>query len=156
MTATPPADYLHVIRHTSLCSIDLLLQNTSGKYLLGWRNNSPAKNTWFFPGGRIFKYETHKDAIARISQKELGIALHDYVPFGGVFRHVYPDNFVNSEFGTEYISFPYIFQVKDFDIVADSQHSEFIWLSKEEILNHKDVHENTKKFLMDNPDNKII
>ena len=75
----------------------------------------------------------------------------------GVYRHLYDDNFSNSNFGTEYIVFPYYFEINNFDISKnDNQHSSFIWLSKSEILNNKDVHINVKKYFTKNPDNKII
>jgi colanic acid biosynthesis protein WcaH len=42
-----------VIASTPLISIDLVVKNTKGEYLLGYRNNRPAQGFWFVPGGRI-------------------------------------------------------------------------------------------------------
>ncbi len=43
---------LEVIKNAPLVSIDIIVKNKDGKILLGFRNNEPAKNTWFIPGGR--------------------------------------------------------------------------------------------------------
>jgi colanic acid biosynthesis protein WcaH len=61
-----------VIDSTPLVSIDLLVENTDGKVLLGYRNNRPAKGYWFVPGGRILKDESMDDAFKRLTLAELG------------------------------------------------------------------------------------
>ena len=61
-----------VINSTPLVSIDLLIENTDGKILLGYRNNRPAKGYWFVPGGRIQKGESMDDAFQRLTQSEIG------------------------------------------------------------------------------------
>ena len=38
--------YLEIIKETTLTAVDLILINDN-KILVGWRNNEPAKNTWF-------------------------------------------------------------------------------------------------------------
>ena len=37
--------------------VDLIVTNVDGFYLLGKRTERPAKGLWWFPGGRIFKWE---------------------------------------------------------------------------------------------------
>ena len=64
-----------VIASTPLISIDLVVKNTKGEYLLGYRNNRPAQGFWFVPGGRILKDETMDDAFIRLCKDELGVAL---------------------------------------------------------------------------------
>jgi len=44
-----------VIDSTPLVSIDLVIENTDGKILLGYRNNRPAKGYWFVPGEEFRK-----------------------------------------------------------------------------------------------------
>ena len=44
--------FLKIIDKTPLCSIDILI-NIKNKYLFGLRNNKPANNYYFVPGGRI-------------------------------------------------------------------------------------------------------
>jgi colanic acid biosynthesis protein WcaH len=55
--------------------VDLLVTNHQGEYLLVKRSRAPAKGSWWFPGGRILKDETWKDACFRKAKEELGIAL---------------------------------------------------------------------------------
>jgi len=50
-------DFLRVIQNTPLVSIDFIIQNSSGEFLLGKRLNKPAKNFWVVPGGRSRKNE---------------------------------------------------------------------------------------------------
>ena len=44
-----------IIENTPLISIDLVVKNHENKILLGKRINKPAYNSWFVPGGRIYK-----------------------------------------------------------------------------------------------------
>ena len=46
-----------VIENAPLVSIDLVVKNSLGQYLFGYRTNRPAKGFWFVPGGRIHKGE---------------------------------------------------------------------------------------------------
>ena len=80
--------FLHIVDATPLVSIDLVIRNERGEMLLGWRKNRPAQNSWFVPGGRIRKNERVKEALQRISQRELGVAISDAKVLG-VFDHIY-------------------------------------------------------------------
>lgn len=68
-------DFATVVRSTPLISIDLIVENAQGEYLLGKRTNRPAQGFWFVPGGRVQKDETLADAFARLTQAELGLSL---------------------------------------------------------------------------------
>ena len=67
--------FLEVVRLTPLISIDLVVRDPRGCLLLGLRNNRPAKDCWFVPGGRICKDERLDEAFRRIAHEELGLAL---------------------------------------------------------------------------------
>lgn len=54
-------------------SIDLLIINAREEVLLGLRNNRPAQNFWFLPGGRVRKDERISGAFARIARQELDL-----------------------------------------------------------------------------------
>ena len=117
--------------------------------LLGWRSNKPAKQYWFVPGGRIFKNERLADAFHRIAKEELGLdKIMEQDELLGVYEHLYEDNvFYNPDFGTHYIVLGY--QLKaDVDIaqLPQKQHQKYQWFSKTELLNHPQVHENTKAY----------
>ena len=63
--STPKEDYLKVIKHTQLVALDLIIINEKNQVLLGYRNNNPAKNTWFTFGSRIFKEESFDEVCER-------------------------------------------------------------------------------------------
>ena len=68
-------DLIEVIKKTPLVAIDLILKNNLNEVLLGLRNNEPAKNFWFVPGGRILIRERISDSFQRIVREELGTNL---------------------------------------------------------------------------------
>ena len=87
-------DFLSLIRNGPLVSVDILILNSEGHFLFGKRKNSPAKGSFFFPGGRLRKGELIKDAIARILKNEL--RFNESIPevnFLGYFEHHYHDSF---------------------------------------------------------------
>lgn len=141
--------FLEIINCTPLVSIDLLLEDTEGKILLGKRTNRPAQGYWFAPGGRIRKNERLSDAIKRISFSELGTEiLIENVTLLGAFDHIYSDNFRNAEgINTHYVALAYMVNATDdLSIEFDDQHSEMQWWSKENLLRETNVHNNTKKY----------
>lgn len=79
-----------VVASTPLISIDLLVENEQGEYLLGMRNNRPAQGYWFVPGGRVQKNETLDEAFKRLTRMELGVELERTdARFKGVYEHFY-------------------------------------------------------------------
>ncbi len=141
--------FLKIIDTAPLVSIDLILEDQHGKILLGKRSNRPAQNYWFVPGGRIQKNEKLAGAIKRISLTELGVKLTlNDGQLLGAFDHIYDDNFAGIDgINTHYMVLAYNIKLKDdFEIVADEQHSEMKWWSKEDLLNNSGVHQNTKAY----------
>ncbi|MGE4262216.1 GDP-mannose mannosyl hydrolase, partial [Shewanella sp.] len=131
-----------------LISIDLIVSDGNGHYLIGMRNNRPAKGYWFVPGGRILKDETLNSAYERILQMELGLKVQDVSrSFLGVYEHFYDDNFSGSNFSTHYVVLGYKIQTKQsLQKLPNLQHSEYQWLSCQEILQLETVHKNTKLY----------
>lgn len=164
---TPKGDYLNVIRHTQLISLDLIVRNETAEetssrvarneILLGRRANKPAQNYWFTFGSRVFKDETLSDACRRVSKTEIGIdvELNDCCK-NGVYIHKYDDNFDNDDFGTTYVVFAFECRVNsaDLEIVGDDQHCEYRWFSIDEIMAREDVHPYVKNYFR-NADNRI-
>jgi len=143
---------LEIIDSTPLVSIDLILEDRSGRILLGKRVNRPARGYWFVPGGRITKNERLADAIKRISSVELGTTLSmAEVQLLGAFDHIYEDNFLGEDgINTHYVALAYTIKVPDdLAIVPDHQHSEFKWWTKHDLLNSPGVHQNTKTYFAD-------
>lgn len=44
-------DFATVVRSTPLVSLDFIVENSRGEFLLGKRTNRPAQGYWFVPGG---------------------------------------------------------------------------------------------------------
>ena len=139
--------FLRVIDATPLVSIDLILRNEHGHVLLGKRLNRPAKDSWFVPGGRIRKNERIKEALVRISTRELGVAIVD-AQLVGAFDHLYEDNFIGAPgVSTHYVVLAFAARLpSETQLATDDQHSELRWWSGAELLANEDVHENTKAY----------
>ena len=140
-------DFLRIVDGTPLVSIDLVLRNERGEILLGRRTNRPAQGRWFVPGGRIRKNERVREALRRISARELGVEIPQ-AKLLGVFDHLYPDNFL----GAPGVSTHYVVLGMEAvwpagaSVQADEQHDEFKWWTEEKILASDTVHENTKAY----------
>jgi len=143
------ATLLEVVRNAPLVSIDLVVRDPAGRLLVGLRSNEPAKGTWFVPGGRIRKGETRAQALARISQYELGVTLGcGDVHLLGVYDHRYETNFAQAEgISTHYVVLAYAMNaVLDVEALPADQHSSWKWLEPGDTNN---VHPNTLAYLRD-------
>ncbi|CDL36959.1 GDP-mannose mannosyl hydrolase [Citrobacter freundii] len=97
-------DFATVVRSTPLISIDLIVENAHGEFLLGKRLNRPVQGYWFVPGGRVQKDEPLHAAFERLTEAELGLRLPlSAAQFYGVWQHFYDDNFSGEDFSTHYI-----------------------------------------------------
>jgi colanic acid biosynthesis protein WcaH len=144
-------EFIDLIEATPLVSVDLIVQNIKNEVLLGKRLNRPAQGFWFVPGGRIQKNESITQAIARVSKTELGFKLNkDNGRLLGAYDHIYPDNYLNKQgINTHYVALGYQFKLENIpEIMTDDQHSEVIWLSVQQLLNHSEVHFNTKAYFL--------
>jgi len=140
----PPEKFKEIVKNTPLVSIDLLVVQ-NGKYLVGPRNNPPAKGYLFVPGGRIFKDELLSVAFERIFAEELGISKTlKEACFVAVSEHYYPDSMYDPEISTHYIVLSYTINLRaDEQVRPDSQHGSLTWLTEDEIRIHPKVHGNT-------------
>lgn len=142
-------DFLAVVSRTPLISIDLILRSQGDNILLGRRNNRPAKDFWFVPGGRILKDERLADALVRVVRRELGTA----VPLAGwrsvgIYEHLYPDNFAGVEgISTHYVVLPHQLDLdSEVALESDDQHEALRWFSVDELMVHDEVHPYTKAY----------
>ena len=136
-----------VVKNTPLISIDFLVEKND-KFLLGKRINPPAKEYYFTIGGRIFKNETIKDAQRRILKEELGFEQDIFkLSFIGTFEHFYRDSIFGESISTHYVNLAYVLNINtELNNLPMTQHNEYIWLSRKEILYREDVHPYVKKF----------
>ena len=142
--------FLSVIKTTPLVSIDLIIPDSVGRILLGKRTNKPAQHYWFVPGGRVLKDERLDDAFERLASTELGLtglARHD-ATFLGVYEHLYPDNFAEvANVSTHYVVLGYrLAPLGSIGTLPIEQHTEYRWLTEQELVGDENVHENTKAY----------
>ena len=141
--------FLNVVRDAPLVAIDLIVRDAAGRVLLGLRRGEPAKGFWFVPGGRIHKGRTVAEAFADVSADELGLPLRrGEATFLGVFDHAYPGNFAGVPgCPTQYVVLAYEVRLDvRIESLPTGQHSQWRWLTPEELLADGQVHENTKAY----------
>lgn len=139
-----------IVANTPLISIDFIIRNCEGKALLGQRQNRPAQNFWFEPGGRIFKDESFESAFKRISLEELGkeILLSDSA-FLGVYEHFYDDNYFDDNFSTHYVVHGYSLRIEEHELrLPKIQHKAYQWFDIDNLLSNASVHQYTKNYFL--------
>ncbi len=150
----PRAAFRSLVRWAPIVSIDLIILNRANEVLLGYRTNRPAKNTWFVPGGRIFKGERITDAMVRIAYHETGIEINPTAAeFAGVHEHFYRNSVFSGSRSqpTHYVVLAYRIRLrKDPEIHADSQHRRLEWFRPSRLLRLGSVHGNTKAYFRAN------
>ena len=144
-------ELVEVVKKAPLVSIDLIIRNNHNQVLLGLRQNEPAKDFWFVPGGRILKNELISEAFERIAREELGISLaHKDSRFVGLFEHLYQKNFAQKpDFGTHYVVLAHEIKIVETEIdPQDEQHSQYKWLDEDSLRKAQDVHPYTKAYFI--------
>jgi colanic acid biosynthesis protein WcaH len=139
-----------IVEHTPLISIDLIIVNNEGNALLGQRQNRPAQNFWFVPGGRIFKDESFEMAFNRITTEELGkkVCLNEST-FLGVYEHFYTDNFAGADFTTHYVVHGYRLELELLESdLPQTQHIAYQWFDIQTLLSSNAVHQYTKNYFL--------
>lgn len=143
----PTEQFKIVVECTPLISIDFIVKNHENKILLGKRVNKPAQDFLFTLGGRVYKDEKLEVAKRRILKDETGLNLEDYSPkFIGVFEHFYNDSFVDNNISTHYVNLAYEIELFHMQDLPKFQHSEYIWLTLDELLNSNEVHKYVKDY----------
>ncbi|WP_122094946.1 GDP-mannose mannosyl hydrolase [Rahnella sp. Larv3_ips] len=141
-------DFLRVIQNTPLVSIDFIIQNSSGEFLLGKRLNKPAKNFWFVPGGRIRKNEKIEDAFLRLTFDELKTPLEfNGAALRGVYQHHYEDSYASDKISTHYVVLAYdVNEDVNLERLPLEQHNSYKWFDINELMKSDDVHLYTKNY----------
>ena len=133
-----------VLNSTPLISIDLLVKKDN-KILLGKRINKPAQGYLFSIGGRVYKNETIDSAMMCIAKNELNIELKLTPRFIGVFEHFYDDS-IYQDLSTHYVNLAYEIEIQETLNLPTEQHSEYQWLTIDELLKNKQVHKYVKDY----------
>lgn len=66
-------EYKNMLNKLPIPCIDIVILNEKNEILLLKRDNEPALNEWWVPGGRIHKNESFKCAALRKAKEELGL-----------------------------------------------------------------------------------
>ncbi len=142
----PLNEFKQIVASTPLVSIDLVVENSAGEFLLGLRENAPAQGFWFVPGGRILKGEKIPEAFTRLVKNELGVAMQiTDAMFHGVYEHHYGDSFADPSISTHYVVLAYKIQLDcDIESLPVAQHSQYKWYPAVELLSEYSVHPHTK------------
>ena len=136
-----------VKENAPLITIELVVKNSEDKILLGQRVNKPAKNSWFVPGGRIYKDESIEQAFQRITKDEIGKAYDiSNAKFKGVYQRCYDDNVFNDNVSTHCIVVGFELVIKEELSLGTIQHDKYKWFTQEELLNNKDVYTYVKDY----------
>ena len=147
--------FLGVVDAAPLIAMDLIVVRGGTEILLGLRNNRPAQDFWFVPGGRIRKNEPMQTALARVAQDELGLslaALPQPPVHMGAFEHFYSDCFAGDVgVSTHYVVMGNLVQLPAGTelAIADAQHSALRWWQLAEAAKSAEVHRFTKVYVTD-------
>jgi len=103
-------------------SVDLVVRCADG-ILLAKRQNEPAKSEWFVPGGRVQKGEHLSEAVERVTQEELGVAVSIKERLGA-YDHLYDTSDVGESGGKHYVANGFLVTPETESFFLDAQHSE--------------------------------
>ncbi|CAG9168787.1 GDP-mannose mannosyl hydrolase [Cupriavidus pinatubonensis] len=146
--ALPTDAFRLAVASVPLVSIDFLVRDAGGRYLVGQRRNAPAQGWWFVPGGRIRKNERIAEALARLQREELGAARVGVPRFVGMFEHFYDTNFAcEPGSSTHYVVMAYALELEgSAPALPADQHGAYRWLTPAELRADPGVHAYTRAY----------
>lgn len=111
-----------IVRNVPLVSVDLVVTCDDG-VVLGKRTNRPARGEWFVPGGTVRKNERLTEAVDRIADAELGVAVEIDERLG-VYEHFYDTSDVDGVDSKHYVAIGYAVTPASTEFTGDDQHEE--------------------------------
>lgn len=120
----PRKIYKKFVELMPIVTLDVIITNKEGEYLLVKRKNEPLKNSWWVPGGRLYKSESFKKGIIRKMREEIGV-----VPEKIEFVDICSTEFKNSPYGCRIHNVGLFFKGKigGQTIRLDKQSSDWKW-----------------------------
>lgn len=119
--------YKKILEAIPVVCVDALIVHND-EFLLGRRQNKPAKGEWFTPGGRVMKGETLVDAIVRKVREETGLADFEVEEQLGAKETIFNDSEQGPSSHTVNIMYRVIARSKE-RRSADSQNSDLQWFA---------------------------
>ena len=117
--------YQTIVASMPIVCVDLLIRNSIGHVLLLKRSNSPAKEQWWLPGGRVYMNELMSDAAKRKALEECGLLLNYAVKQRGTYELFFHEG------GSNFHSITTLFEIDwngSLEVHLDDQSKEFIWI----------------------------
>ena len=111
----PSALYNQIADSVPIVSVEALIVMDDLLLFLK-RNNHPAKGQWWFPGGRIRKGESLKEACVREVKEETNLEVNSLILIG-VYSRVFPER--------HDITIAYLCKCKKGKITINNEHSEY-------------------------------
>ncbi len=82
--------YAQCYAHLPILCVESVVTDGKGNFLLIKRKHRPAREQWWFPGGRVFKFETIHRAVLRSLKQETGVQ-GKVVKLLGINEGIYPE-----------------------------------------------------------------
>lgn len=130
------SQYDDILKTMPILCVDIVLVKNN-KILLMFRKNEPAKNSWWFPGGRVFKNETLKQTIDRKLKEEVGVEIYH----GCEQLTITETNFQTGPRNIPVHTINITYLIHNFvgEILIDDNHSEYDWFSEKPDNLHPEV-----------------
>ena len=120
--------YRKIVDSMPIPCIDLAVRY-KGKLLLLKRSDKPLKDEWCFPGGRICKNESFKDAAVRKLKEETNLKCK-IIRFFGPYETMFKDATFDVKTGTHTINTVALVEVSDISALRlDKSHSAYRFFS---------------------------
>ncbi len=116
----PDELYNQIIKYLPIVSVEAVVVIENSLLLLK-RNNEPAKDEWWFPGGRMYKGESFKETLVREVREETGLEINAF-KFINVYSRVFPER--------HDITIAYLCTCTG-KIELDSEHSQYRLISRD-------------------------
>jgi colanic acid biosynthesis protein WcaH len=110
--------YSKIKSKVPLPCVDLLVIH-NGKLLLMLRNNQPAKDLWFTPGGRVYRGELLEQTVQRVLKQETGLEVLKVEQIGAM-SHLWPESHT--------VTVIYVVHVSHTNVDMNSEHRAFKWI----------------------------
>lgn len=119
MKKAPLKVYKLLLKYFPRICVDILVANDKGEFLLGKRNNKPAKGFYYPFGGSMLKGEKTIDSVRRVLKNELGdIKVGPITYLGYTYLIIENQHDVTFIHTAKYVSGK---------VKLDSQHSNYKW-----------------------------
>jgi colanic acid biosynthesis protein WcaH len=111
----PSQLYNQIMKLMPIVSVEAVIE-IEGTLLFLRRNNKPAKDQWWFPGGRIKKGESLEAALRREIVEETGLEITQH-KLVNVYSRVFPER--------HDVTIVYLCNCKEGKIKLNNEHSEY-------------------------------